>query len=75
MRVTIKSFLILSLVGFELLSQVPFNILKFEHTAEPQFGGNSTLSEGVSFKYLSMSRIEVSLGKVFIIVNSSSVSD
>ena len=48
MRVTIKSFLILSLVGFELLSQAPFNILKFEHTAEPQFGGNSTLSEGVS---------------------------
>ena len=28
--------------GFELLSQVPFNILKFEQTAEPQFGGNST---------------------------------
>ena len=55
MKVTIKSFLILSLVGFELLSQAPFNILKFEHTAEPQFGGNSTLSEDVSFKYLSVS--------------------
>ena len=55
MKVTIKSFLILSLEGFELLSQVPFNIQKFEHTAEPQFGGNSILSEGVSFKYLSVS--------------------
>lgn len=55
MKVTIKSFLILSLVGFELLSQAPFNILKLEHTAEPQFGGNSILSEGVSFKYLSVS--------------------
>ena len=38
MKVTIKSFLILSLEGFELLSQVQFNILKFEHTAEPHFG-------------------------------------
>ena len=52
MKVTIKSFLILSLEGFELLSQVQFNILKFEHTAEPQFGGNSSLSVGVSYKYL-----------------------
>ena len=75
MRVTIKSFLILSLEGFEPLSQVQFNILKFEHTAEPQFGGNSSLSVGVSYKYLCVLWIEVSLEKVFIIVNSSSVSD
>ena len=51
MKVTIKSFLILSLVGFELLlCQVLYNVLKVEHTAGPRFGENSTVSEGVSFK-------------------------